>query len=565
MVHLLAQSQPEPVFLMSLVKPILVFALLLGWAWLIERLDKDAQYFYLPREWLNLGHLAIGVLSFALILLIPFFAVGFVLALLLIAGNLVGYGFYRNSKLPKKDQWSFSLETFTQRMRNYQQAQAQRKASMKLLNSEESPLPVPQPEDETAEAHNTLEDMAEFAFQRQAETMEIAVDNQKAGLFVKVDGVRYPQPEVEPQLALQMVDYIKHAAGMDVSDRRKRQQGTMYMEGQQLGRHELQLETSGSTRGLTLTAMIDASEKAALTLDQLGLLENQHQQVTQVLEAGTQGIVIVAGPRQTGITTTLYSLLQWHDPYTASVVTLEDEKLTDCEGVHHTEIGEGVAPQQFNNKLGNILRGDPNVVMLSHLADEQTAKLCQQSAEEVRVYFPLAERDTFTALQSWVKLIGDRKKAAECLSLITAQRLLRKLCTTCRAPYKPDANALKKMNLPADKVGQLYRASGQVQVKDRTETCPACHGMAYRGRVAVFEVMPLDDTARKHIADGNTDQLRSHLRKQKMLWMQEAALHKVVQGVTDIKEVTRVLGGGSGGKNGGGQQKQQAQQQPAQQ
>ena len=542
--HTLAQSEPQALILISIVKPILFAAVLVGWAWLIEKLDKDAGFFYLPRPWLNLGHLGVAALAFTLMLLIPIFAVGLFMGVLLIAADVVAYGFYRNQHVPASQKWSFSLDTFTKRVERYQQTQAQRQITMTLLDGEEKRVDPPAAESDEAEAHNALEDACEFAFERRGEAIELAVDSNRAGLFVRIDGVRYAQPEMEPQSAIQLIDYIKQSAGLDASDRRKRQTGRLYVESNDYGRHALDLDTSGSTRGLTLTISIDRAKQIRRPLEDLGLLDEQLSQVREMLNSEHQGVVLIAGPKRSGITTTLYSLLQAHDPYTASIVTLEDEVLFECEGVHHQALGESITSEQFNQKLGSTLRGDPNVVMLSRLADEQSAKLIAQSGEDVRGYVPIAERDTFSALQSWAKLLGDRELAANSLKMIVAQRLVRRLCTTCRAPYKPDAAALKKLNLPADKVDQFYRASGQVQVRDKTEPCPDCHGIAYMGRVGVFELMPIDDTARKHIAAGDTDQLRSHLRKQKMLWMQESALHKVVQGLTDIKEVTRTLGGG---------------------
>lgn len=126
--------------------------------------------------------------------------------------------------------------------------------------------------------------------------------------------------------------------------------------------------------------------------------------------------------------------------------------------------------------------------------------------------------------------------------MVIAQKLMRRLCHTCRVAYTPDPAALKKLNLPGgDKINKLYRASGKVQVKDKEEPCPNCHGLGYRGRTGVFEVMPIDDDARSYIRKGEADALRLHLRKQKMQYLQEAALAKVVSGVTDIKEVTRAM------------------------
>ena len=133
--------------------------------------------------------------------------------------------------------------------------------------------------------------------------------------------------------------------------------------------------------------------------------------------------------------------------------------------------------------------------------------------------------------------------AAGGLGAIVSQRLVRKLCPTCRVAYKPDPNVLRKLNLPAQRVPQLYKHSGKIRVgKDRTQTCSTCLGMGYRGRVGVFEIMVLDDEARKILAAGQMDQFRAHLRRHKMLYLQESALLKVVEGQTSISEITRALG-----------------------
>jgi type II secretory ATPase GspE/PulE/Tfp pilus assembly ATPase PilB-like protein len=180
--------------------------------------------------------------------------------------------------------------------------------------------------------------------------------------------------------------------------------------------------------------------------------------------------------------------------------------------------------------------------MVSKMSDVPTAKVIAGSASEIRFYAGMRGEDTFSTLKAWIKAIGNAKDAAAALGAILSPRLVRKLCPRCRIPFKPDPAALQKMNLPPDKVQQLYKPGGKVIVKkDIEEPCPDCMGMGYRGRTGVFEVMVLDDEARKLIAQGQLDQLRAHLRKQKMLWLQEAALTRVVEGVTAIAEIGRAL------------------------
>jgi len=255
--------------------------------------------------------------------------------------------------------------------------------------------------------------------------------------------------------------------------------------------------------------------------------------------------VIVSAPPKHGTTTTLYSLAQEHDPYTSSVMTWEDEIAYEVEGVNHNIIPAGATPEVFNEKLAAMLRSDPNVMLLGRLADSHTAKVLAEVADDVRSYIPLFKDDAMSVLVAWIKALGDPKLAGRSLRAVVAQRLVRRLCPVCRQAYTPDPAALKKLNLPPDKVSQLYRASGKVaDEKGREETCPSCLGLGYRGRIAVFETIVVDEQAQQLIATNQGDKLKAHLRKNRMLYLQESALAKVVEGVTDIKEITRALAEG---------------------
>ena len=242
------------------------------------------------------------------------------------------------------------------------------------------------------------------------------------------------------------------------------------------------------------------------------------------------------------MTSTINSLVNRHDPYTQSIVSLEEESELDLEGVTRETIEPNSPPEAIERRLAAILRSDPAVIMLNLVPDASLSRSIARASADVRFYFGLRYEDTFAALRVWLKAVGDDEMAASGLGAIVAQRLVRKLCPTCRVSYKPDPAVLKKLNLPAERVPQLYKHSGQVRVgRDRMEPCPDCLGMGYRGRVGVFEVMVLDDESRRTLATGQLDQFRAHMRRRKMLYLQESALLKVVEGLTSIGEVTRAL------------------------
>lgn len=528
------------VFLMSVAKPV-IFALVLGgWAWVVAFLDKDAGFYYLKRESFNLLHVLAGVLGFGLMLLVPVFWVGLPMGILVLAASVAGYVVYRNGQVPADEKWSASLDSFHQKREQKQAAARQAKATLTVTGPDGKARPVPVPGDADAEHYLRLDQMLNFALPRNANQIDLSVDSSAAKCRVHIDGVRYPQEAPEPAEALKFIDYIKGLAGLDAEDRRRKQDAYVEIRLEDHGNHKVHVVAAGSTKGMQVQMVIDPAQHSNIPLKHLGLLPAQIEAVEPLLREPGKA-VIVAAPPQHGGPTTLYSLLHEHDPYTSSLATLEDEVLFDLEGVSHNLIEPGQSSAKVNEKLGTLLRADPSALMISRVFDPQTAKLLAESAPEIRVYVPIPQDGTFAALQLWLKVVGDPKLVAEGLGAVVAQRLVRRLCHTCRVSYTPDPSALKKLNLPATKVGDLYRASGKIMIKDSEVQCPDCHGLGYRGRVGVFEVMVVDKAARKYIAANQLDTLRLHLRKHKMLYLQESALAKVVDGTTDIKEVTRVM------------------------
>lgn len=533
--------QAEPVFLMSLFKPLLVALVVIGWSWIASRFDKDAAFFYLQRYWWNLGQICCAIVGVAMMLWTPIFVIGLFVGMAIMFGGLSVYAYYRNTQVPEPDQWTFSLDFFTQKIERIQHTQAQKHATIMLLAQDESRLDVPSGDEENTKAHAALEQILDFALPRGADQINLLVKPEKATMNVYIDGVKYPQGHLDPPIAMALIDYLKTVAGLDLEDRRKKQVGMVKFDAGELGLHTLDLETSGSTRELSLSCQVDVSRRAQLPITHLGLLETQKQSLQQLTQE-TGKVVLVATPPQLGMTTVLYSLMQEHDPYTSSVVTLEDDVLFELEGVSHHLIEEHAREEKINDRLAAILRSDPDVLLVSRFVNAKTATMVAKSANETRFYIGVRENDTFTALRHWVNDVGDPRLAARAIGAIIACRLIRKLCHTCRTPFQPDQTELKKLNLPADQTKNWFRSSGQVMVKDKAQPCPACVGLGYQGRTAVFEVMVLNQQARQFIGANDYDRLRSHLRKNKLLWLQEAALARVIDGTTDIKEIKRALG-----------------------
>lgn len=541
---LLAQLKAEPIVLASIVKPLVMLAVMGPWAWLAGRLDKDADYFHLPRRNWGMAHVGAGLLAFAVMLLVPIFIIGLVLALMILIGEVMGYLAYRNKNVAEDEKWSgLDMLRKAQKDRAHRaDVRAREQADVKLFNKDEVQLDIPHGSDPRTPAFDLFQKMLVFAVERGADRLEMTVDKEKAAFRVRIDGVKYNQPAPPPELGLQVIQYLKENAGMDADEQRRKQNGKMWVEVEDRGRNTLELMTAGSTRARQLTIDIDPEGRNNKKLDELGLIEpKQLEAVRELVQSDSGGVVLFSSPPQQGTTTTAYAILKEHDPYTSSVMTYEQQTPYPVEGVNHNLFPEGASKEQIVEQFGSLMRRDPNVMLLSQLVSPEMAQAIVPYAEDTRVYVPLPAKDTVSGLKLWLKLVGDARQGAESLSAVISQRLMRKLCVVCRAPYHPDEAAIKKLNLTKAKFDHLYKASGKVVMKEDRVTCPTCQGLGYRGRVAVFELMIIDREARSLIASNERERLMAHFRKQKMVFLQEAALAKVVEGVCDIKEVTRVI------------------------
>lgn len=558
MPELLQLAEADTAFLMSVYKPIIVAITLGFWAKAIGVIDTDlktVRHYVAQDEQSDRGNVVVlwqrrwnhinlggGFAAFGLWFVLGNFWLGMGVAIVIIATNLFGYAMFRNARVTEEKQWSFDPKTWLAERRDAaKHAGAQADADFVFVTSGGDRMDVPAGDDPRVSAHTKLSEIIGFSLPRNAERFDVVIGKDRSIISVQVDGVRYPQPDADGATLKRVVDYIKENARLDVNDVRRRQVGQCEIDGgEEGGRHVLGVTTIGSTKELQLTVIFDPDKRVSMKIEELGLLPAQLNALKPLFKHEKLA-VIVASPPKHGQTTSLYSFMQQHDPYTQSIVTLEEEVAFEVEGVTHNTIEAGAGSDQIATELSRLTRQDPHVLMVGRLADVKVAKAVADTAPDIRFYVGMRQDDTFTALRAYIKAVGDPKVAAPSLGAVVSQRLIRRLCPTCRQSYQPDPAALKKMNLPANQVSQLFKHSGKIALKKETVNCPTCHGMGYLGRTGVFEVMVLDDDARKLIATGQLDQLRAYLRKQKMLWLQEAALMRVVEGDTDIAEIGRAL------------------------
>jgi type II secretory ATPase GspE/PulE/Tfp pilus assembly ATPase PilB-like protein len=542
-------AQHVSAFLESPYRPVLILLPFLPWAWLVSsKLDKDAKYFHFKHERWNGIHLAAGAVALAAMLGIPIFWVGWPLGILILLAPVLIYWHYRNQQVPADQRFTLSSESVSDWMAARKQSKATRQALIQFIGAEGEPQDVPIKEDPLFPIHMMAEDLIGPALDSRASMVEVAVGKDGAAVTQSVDGIRYKRPPLAADAALKAVDYVKRVAGVDVEDRRRRQTTDFGMSTRG-GKHALSLTTAGSSAGVVLRIEFDRANRLSIPFDNLGMLPSQMEHF-RAIEADEErhGIVLVGAPPGQGLTTTMYSLIGRHDAYTSNIKTLEREIFLRIDGVDHVLWDPNKPEVDYATHLQSILRRDPDVVMLAQVKETETAQVATASGMQgPLLYIPQRASTVIDQLREWVKQVGDVKKATRTLRVVSNQRLLRRLCPNCRQAYTPTAEQLKKLNLPAAKVQQLYRANGKVQVKNKIENCPVCGGTGYLGQVGIFEVLFVDGEMRRMLAGGDLKAALGHARRKKMIYLQEAALSKVAAGETTIEEVGRVLAPAKGG------------------
>jgi general secretion pathway protein E len=301
--------------------------------------------------------------------------------------------------------------------------------------------------------------------------------------------------------------------------------------------------TAGSSKGQELRLIFDRARQLNKPIDGLGLLPGQLEALRPFEELEDRhGVVLFGAPPGNGLTTTGYSLIGRHDAYTSNIKTLEHEILTELDGVDQLQWDPDNPDVDYATNLQSILRRDPDVVLISDQIDKETARTAAEPGPKgPLLYVPQRAGSVTEQFQQWAKIVGDVKLAMHGLRAVINQRLVRTVCPNCRQAFQPSSEQLQKLGLPQDKVGQLFQASGKIQVKNKIETCPVCGGAGYFGQTGVFQTMIVGDDTRRLVLAGDLKAAMAEARRNKMIYLQEAALRKVVDGETTIEEVVRVM------------------------
>ncbi|BAN24153.1 GspE/PulE family protein [Caballeronia insecticola] len=370
--------------------------------------------------------------------------------------------------------------------------------------------------DHEAPAVSLLTDILREAAERGASDIHVEPAEHDWRIRMRVDGVLHASRRPPPHLRDAFVTRIKVLARMDIAERRVPQDGRLRLKlpGGRAG--DYRVNSLPTLFGEKLVLRRLDTLPPDLSLAALGLDDAQGRVVESAIRA-PHGLVLVTGPTGSGKTLSLYCFLQMLNAEARNVCSVEDPVEIQLAGINQVSVREK-AGLTFAVALRAFMRQDPDIIMVGEIRDAETADVAVKAAQTGHlVLSTLHTNDAPAAIARLIDIGVAPYNLASALRLVTAQRLVRKLCEHCRAPSA----------LPFGDGFHPFEPRG----------CPACHGIGYRGRVGVHQLMPVSDELRELIVTrAATHAIARAAQAQGMPALRDAALERVRAGVTSVAE-----------------------------
>ena len=348
---------------------------------------------------------------------------------------------------------------------------------------------------------------------------------------VRTDGILREVAKPPIQLAGRIAARLKVMASLDISERRKPQDGRIKMRLSKSKSIDFRVNTLPTLWGEKVVMRILDPSSAQIGIDALGYEPEQKDLYMAALKQ-PQGMILVTGPTGSGKTVSLYTGLNILNTVDINISTAEDPVEINMEGINHVNVN----PKQgldFAQALRSFLRQDPDVIMVGEIRDLETAEIAIKAAQTGHLV--LSTLHTNSAAETLTRLHNmgiPGFNIATSVSLIIAQRLARKLCSHCKKPIEIPRETLIKEGFPEERIGHftIYEPAG----------CDHCNG-GYKGRVGIYEVVKnTPELQRLIMAEGNSLEIDIQMRRDGFNDLRTSGLIKAMQGITSLEEINRV-------------------------
>src|SRR5467141_250247 len=347
----------------------------------------------------------------------------------------------------------------------------------------------------------------------------------------RIDGVLHEMLSPPKRLEPAIISRLKIMSSLDISERRVPQDGRIKLR---FGQREIDFRVSILPTIFGEKAVLRILDKESLQLDltKLGFDPWSFEKFTHAIHQ-PYGMILITGPTGSGKTTTLYSAISTINSPEHNIMTAEDPVEYNLKGVNQVQVNDGIG-RTFSAVLRSFLRQDPDVILVGETRDLETAQISVRAALTGHLVFTtLHTNDCPSTVARLVDMGIQPFLLSSALLLMLAQRLGRRICKECKQPVEGNEEDLVRYGHVPQGRGSvtLYRGAG----------CATCNFTGMKGRVAIYEVMPISETIRDMILeDASTAVLRAQAQKEGMKTLRQAGMAKVLEGVTTVEEVVRV-------------------------
>lgn len=372
------------------------------------------------------------------------------------------------------------------------------------------------------------------AINRGASDIHIDPRENEVLIRYRIDGVCQEIKRLPKNIHEGIVSRIKIISDLNIAERRVPQDGHfgMVTNGKSI---DFRVAVLPTVYGEKVVMRILDKSSILLRLEDLGFLPEALEKYRQAFTK-PHGALLVTGPTGSGKSTSLYATLNVLNTEHKNITTVEDPVEYRLAGINQVQVNPK-AGLTFATALRNILRTSPDILMVGEIRDRETAKTAIEAALTGHlVLSTLHTNDAPSALPRLIEMGVEAFLVSSAINCVMAQRLVRKLCPNCKVPYEPDLEVLKSLQFPYEDMDEL------ILYKANENGCAKCGGTGYKGRIGLYEVMPMSEEIKKlTVKEASATTIMKQAREEGLITMRDDGFIKVKMGITSIEEVMRVV------------------------
>ncbi len=371
--------------------------------------------------------------------------------------------------------------------------------------------------------------MLEQAVRQRTSDIHIEALERNVRVRYRIDGALFEKMTYNIKLLPAIVARLKVIGGMDISEKRKPQDGriTTFVDGRE---YDIRVSILPTVYGEKTVMRITNKGNLTRDISELGFNEEERKVFTHILK-NPHGIILVTGPTGSGKSTTLYTALSELNTEDVNIITVEDPVEANVAGINQvqTNVKAGLT---FASALRSILRQDPDIIMIGEIRDGETASIAVQASITGHLVVSTLHTNSAASTVSRLADMGvESYLIADSVVGIIAQRLVRRLCPKCKAKRLANPDELEVLGYEPGAQVEIYTPQG----------CSNCDNSGYRGRIGVYEIMEVSNEVKRIIAKGgDADQIKEAALKNGMNTLRMSATRYVLDGITSVSEMIKV-------------------------